>query len=110
MNEQLVFRRQEVLAKSLTDALFYGNLQGLAEGFQKLPSNKNLDVFKVRPSYTQQRNRIENSKGDTDAKKNVVALVAAVIIPLHSEVRIRALFVFKRLNRYALGDGTGSRP
>ncbi|KAF8347787.1 Dos2-interacting transcription regulator of RNA-Pol-II-domain-containing protein [Amanita rubescens] len=70
--QPLTLQRQEVLAKSLTDALFHGNLQGLAEGFQKLPSNKNLDVF----------------KGDTDAKKNIIALVAAVIIPLHSEVMV----------------------
>ena len=42
-------RRQEVLIKCLTDAMFYGNLQGLAEGFQKLPSNKNFDAFEVRP-------------------------------------------------------------
>lgn len=42
-------RRQEVLVKCLTDALFHGNLQALAEGFQKLPLNKNFDVFKVCP-------------------------------------------------------------
>ncbi|KAF8623217.1 hypothetical protein AX15_006454 [Amanita polypyramis BW_CC] len=72
IGQTLTAQRQDVLVNALMDAIFHGNLQDLAEGHQKLPSGKNLDIF----------------QGQTDDQKNLVALAAAVIIPLHSEVKI----------------------
>jgi len=54
------------------DAVFHGKLSRLADGYQKLPSDKSLYIFEE----------------SSDARKNLAALVEAVFIPLHSEIRI----------------------
>ncbi|KAK2463614.1 hypothetical protein APHAL10511_004365 [Amanita phalloides] len=72
VGQSLTPQRQEVLIKALTNAMLYADLQGLAQGYQKLPLGKNLDIF----------------KDHADGQNNLVALVAAVVVPLHSEVKI----------------------
>ncbi|KAM6497040.1 ARM repeat-containing protein [Amanita muscaria] len=72
VGQTLSAQRQELLVKNLVDAVINGDPGGLADGYQKLPSGKKLDIF----------------KDNLDAQKNLVALVAAVIVPLHREIKI----------------------
>ncbi|KAF8637616.1 hypothetical protein AX17_002685 [Amanita inopinata Kibby_2008] len=67
-------QRQEAFMKALIDGIFRGNLEDLAQGHQRLPSGKDLNIFESQSSSVTQ--------------KNTVALIAAALIPLHSQVRI----------------------